>query len=65
MLCVDINSLDIKSLNALIDKGERFYVFNKNSSEYDDGIWETNYAFWGGGESETPPESPKAERPSY
>ena len=50
MLCVDITTLDIKSLNALIDKGERFYVCNKNVPEYDDSIWETNHAFWGSGE---------------
>ena len=50
LLCVDITTLDIKSLNALIDKGERFYVCNKNVPEYDDSIWETNHAFWGSGE---------------
>lgn len=59
MLCVDIATLDIKSLNALIDKGERFYVCNKNVPEYDDSIWETNYAFWGDGESIAVTKSPR------
>lgn len=51
MLSIDIQTLDLFTLNELIDKGERFYVTTKNP-EYTDDIWITNHAFWGDGKSD-------------
>lgn len=47
---VDAAALNVDTLNALIDKGERFYVTYDSSPIFDDSLWECDHAFWGDGE---------------
>ncbi len=51
---VNVNGLSVEALNILLEKGERFYATYEDSPIFDDSLWTTDYAFWGGGESDTP-----------
>lgn len=48
---VNVQGLSVEALNILLEKGERFYATYDDSPPFDDSLWTTDYAFWGGGDS--------------
>ena len=48
---VKASSLTTETINKLIDRGERFYVYD-DEPIFDDSCWTADDSFWGNGEQE-------------